>query len=392
MNIAEDILIGTWLQGERLEDLSHVDPKYFEFSAIVRELKRGLPLDDIYLSHKELRADLIRWTTINAPALYESSYRSLIDQQTRDQVKLTDDLGKIQELIALRDSYFTEPIAGFRDYASSYMNEMKRKETQELIKWDGVPSLQEMTIGLKRKELTAIAARPSVGKSAFALQMAYGAWKQGAKVLYFPLEMSATQTFGRILVKEGYIEPKENQTGKVRDYNKYMLGVDLLNEMEKSGRFLIYEGEGQIEAIEEIIKREEPYLVVIDQLTQMKANVPFKDIRMQFSYMTSNLKRMAMQHNVSISLLCQINRNADNTEPTLANLKESGSIEEDSDNVLLMHRLRPQDVPEEKRHLVDWDNIRPMIFNLAKQRDGETGKFDVIFRPARMTFYEEARI
>ena len=387
MKLAEDILIGMWLRGERLEDLQHVDPKYFEFSAVVRDLKSGKTANEIYIKFKDKRMELVRWTTNYSPALYESAFRALIDAQIRDQIRETDDFSKMSELIALRSRYFTEPAKGFKDYAVSFATEMERREKQELIKWDGVPSLQDATLGIKRKELTIIAARPSVGKSAFALQIAYGAWKQGTKVLYFPLEMSATQTFGRILIKEGYITPRENQSGKIQDTSKYMLGVDHLDQIEKSNRFLIYEGEGQIETIEKLIEEEEPYMVVIDQLTQMKANKVFKDIRTQFTYMTSNLKRIAMQHNVAVVLLCQINRSADNSKPTMANLKESGSIEEDSDNVILMHRFR-QDDKEAEDIYVDWDNERPMEFNLAKQRDGETGTFNVVFKPSRMLFYE----
>ena len=387
MILAEDILIGTWLRGEHLDDLPHVEPKYFEYASVVRELKNGIPTMRV-LSNSKDRVKLIEMTTMSTPSLYESAYMSLIEFQIREAIKGETDLDHISEMLSHRSTRFAKPIQGFTDYAKSFADEMARREHQETIKWVDMPSLQEMTLGIKRKELTAIAARPSVGKSAFALQVAFGAWRQGAKVLYFPLEMSAQQTLGRILIREGYISPKENQSGVIKDQDKYQLGIDLLNKVESSGRFLIYEGEGRIEEIEKLIEAEEPYLVVIDQLTQMKASQQFKDLRSQFSYMTSNLKRIAMQHDVAVALLCQINRNADNIKPTMANLKESGSIEEDSDNVLLMHRFQKGDDEMKEYGFNDWNNIRPMEFNLAKQRDGETGSFNVEFRPSLMRFYE----
>ena len=387
MILAEDILIGTWLRGEHLDDLPHVEPKYFEYASVVRELKNGIPTMRV-LSNSKDRVKLIEMTTMSTPALYETAYMSLIEFQIREAIKGETDLDRISEMLSHRSTRFAKPIQGFTDYAKSFADEMARREHQETIKWVDMPSLQEMTLGIKRKELTAIAARPSVGKSAFALQVAFGAWRQGAKVLYFPLEMSAQQTLGRILIREGYISPKENQSGVIKDQDKYQLGIDLLNKVESSGRFLIYEGEGRIEEIEKLIEAEEPYLVVIDQLTQMKASQQFKDLRSQFSYMTSNLKRIAMQHDVAVALLCQINRNADNIKPTMANLKESGSIEEDSDNVLLMHRFQKGDDEMKEYGFNDWNNIRPMEFNLAKQRDGETGSFNVEFRPSLMRFYE----
>ena len=388
MKLAEDILIGTWLRGEHLDDLQHVEPKYFENSAVVRDLKNGLPTIGVYQNHPKLSVKLAEWSAISTPALYDSAYMALTDYQIRKQIEAEADLDKVADLLAERKTRFSKPVEPFSNLAVAFVEEMDRREHQELIKWEGMPSLQESTIGIKRKELTTIAARPSVGKSAFALQVAFGAWRQGAKVLYFPLEMSAIQTSARILIREGYVLPKETQTGIRSDLQKFMVGVDLLKEIEESKRFLIYEGEGRIEMIETLIEKEQPYLVVIDQLTQMKANKPFKDLRSQFSYMTSNLKRIAMQHDVAIALLCQINRNADNIKPTMANLKESGSIEEDSDNVILMHRIRQND-QDADYFSIDWNNERAMEFNLAKQRDGETGTFRAVFYPERMTFFEQ---
>lgn len=385
MILADDILIGTWLRGEHLDDLPHVEAKYFKYADVVNALKNGIPAIKILVEHKD-RSILRSWTLDSSPAIYESAYQALIEYQIREAIKAEADLDKVTQMLANRSARFTRPTESFHDYAASFAAEITRKRNQENIKWD-LPFLQNATYGIKRKELTTIAARPSVGKSAFALQVAFGAWRQGAKVLYFPLEMSAQQSLGRILIRAGYISPKENQTGEIKDEAKYQLGIDLLNDIESSGRFLIYEGEGRIEEMEKLIETEKPYLVVIDQLTQMKASQQFKDIRSQFSYMTSSLKRIAMQYDVAVALLCQINRSADGIEPTMANLKESGSIEEDSDNVILMHRLRHGDKDIEGRSF-DWDNERPMKFILAKQRDGETGPFGVIFRPDRMSFYE----
>lgn len=391
MNISEDILIGTWLSGDRLEDLVHVNPEFFKYSDVVRDLKSGMPTVSVLLKHKRDRAELVRFTQFHSPALYQLSFRHLLETQIREDIRNESDLSAIRAKLDYLDKVTTEPIKCFSDYGRSFADEIQRRANQELIRWKEMPSLQEMTNGLKRGELTAIAARPSVGKSAFALQIAYGAWEQGVKVLYFPLEMSAVQTFGRILIRKGYEDPKEIQTGNITNTDRHALGIDHLNMIEKSGRFLIYEGEGQIENIEQLIDQEKPYLVVIDQLTQMKASKQFKDIRSQFSYMTSNLKRIAMQYNVSVALLCQINRSADNTRPTLANLKESGSIEEDSDNVVMLHRLRPEDLAAEGFDIdrIDFNRIRPMEINLAKQRDGEIGLFQAKFRPEKMQFYEE---
>lgn len=126
-------------------------------------------------------------------------------------------------------------------------------------------------------------------------------------------------------------------------------------------------------------------MVVIDQLEQMRCSgEKFKDKRERFSYMTNQLKRISMTEDVAVWLACQVNRDASQSEPTLANLKESGSIEEDSDNVILLHRI-----PVEKMASSGWDdNNRPMIINVAKQRSGATGAINAQFIANKFTFYD----
>lgn len=383
----EAILLGTWLRGEHLEDLRYVKENDFSESEVVRALKKGRTMLEIGTDLKNI-PELARLSLISSETLYKQGFAKMMEVQVQRDIANMSDLDAIREKLDYLKSVTFGDVEEVVDPAVSLANEMAERANRETINWDKMPSLNYLTAGIKRKELTAIAARPSVGKSAFALQIAYGAWKQGAKVLYFPLEMSANQSFGRLLVANGYITSKEFQTGKIKNTDRYYLGIDHISEMHKSKRFKVYEGEGRLEAIESTIKAEKPFLVVIDQLTQMRASIPFKDIRLQFSHMTSNLKRIAMQENVAIILLCQINRSADNIRPTMANLKESGSIEEDSDNVILLHRLSEKSVENPSQY--DWVNARPMELNLAKQRDGETGEFDIIFKPDKMTFYEVA--
>ncbi len=384
----EAVLLGTWLRGEHLQDLYYVKENDFTESEIVKALKKGKNMLEIGAELKRL-PELARLSTISSETLYKQAFEKLMEIQVKRDIANMSDLKEVREKLDYLETVTYGDVTEVEAPAIALAEEIAERARRETINWDKMPSLNYLTAGIKRKELTAIAARPSVGKSAFALQMAYGVWKQGAKVLYFPLEMSANQSFGRVLTMSGYITAKEFQTGKIQNQKLYQAGIDHIAEMGKSKRFKVYEGEGRIEAIEATIKAEKPFLVVIDQLTQMRASVPFKDIRLQFSYMTSNLKRIAMQENVAIIILCQINRSADNLKPTMANLKESGSIEEDSDNVILLHRLQPKDVNNPE--IYDWQNARPMNLNLSKQRDGEVGEFDIIFKPSKMMFLEVAK-
>ena len=295
------------------------------------------------------------------------------------------DVEKIQERI---DFLLTtrSTVKADSDLSERFMKEMEEREKAKPVKY-GLPTLDEMTGGLKRKELTAVAARPSVGKSAFALQIASHVQESGQKVLFFPLEMSALQTIERLCVMKQVADPKSIKTGRFQN-NSIVLAQDYIYELEKSGLFKIFEGIGDIEKIRAAIRQENPFLVVVDQLTQMKANKPFKSKREQFSYMTNELKAMAMHEDVAIMLLCQLNRGAEADEPTMANLKESGSIEEDSDNVIMLHRVQRDQlrIPD---MWAEWET--PVNINLAKQRSGETGSFLSGFNASRFRFYEKAK-
>lgn len=381
----EKVLLGTWLRGENLQDLKYVKDDDFTDTELIKGLREGKNLLQIGSNRGDLK-ELAELSTFRSDVLYKQSLAEVMSLQIKRDIANMESLNEVYKKLDYLRGVSLDDIQEAEDPAVSLLNELNERAKRQVIKWDKLPTLNNLTVGIKRKELTAIAARPSVGKSAFALQIAYGAWRQGAKVLYFPLEMSTDQSFARLLVMNRYASAKEIQTGIFKDNAKLQLGIDHIDEMHKSKRFKVYEGEGQIEHIESVIKKEKPFVVVIDQLTQMRAKKPFGDIRAKFSYMTSNLKRIAMQENVAILLLCQINRSADNTKPTMANLKESGSIEEDSDNVILLHRLNPEDLSNPET--IDWSTVRPMLLNLAKQRDGETDEFKMMFKPSTFEFYE----
>ena len=381
----EKVLLGTWLRGENLQDLKYIKDDDFTDTELIKGLREGKNLLQLGSERGDLK-ELAELSLFRSDILYKQSLAEVMSIQVKRDIASMESLNEVYRKLDYLRGISLDDIQEAEDPAVSLLNELNERSRRQTIKWEKLPTLNDLTVGIKRKELTAIAARPSVGKSAFALQIAYGAWKQGAKVLYFPLEMSTDQSFARLLVMDRYATTKEIQTGIFKDNTKLQLGIDRIDEIHKSKRFKVYEGEGQIEHIESVIKKEKPFVVVIDQLTQMRAKKAFGDIRAKFSYMTSNLKRIAMQENVAILLLCQINRSADNTKPTMANLKESGSIEEDSDNVILLHRLNPDDLSNPET--IDWSTVRPMILNLAKQRDGETNEFKMMFKPSTFEFYE----
>lgn len=372
---SEKILIGVWLKGECLDDLADVDAKDFAYQKVVNLLQQGKNALEIAKLAGVPIAELLEMTVSNPDIFYKQAIYAYRQNRLRrklsggdytfDEVK--DEISKIEGTLEVIDSD--------KDYATQYMQELGERQNRVTAKWLKLPTLQYMTDGIKPKELTTVAARPSVGKSAFALQVATGVAEQGKKVLYFPLEMSKGQTFDRILQARGF-DSRDLRNGRIISDNRYAEALDIIDSFERSGNFKIYEGKGNINYIESAIKTEKPFLVVIDQLTQMRGG-RFNSIRERFSHMTSTLKAIAMREGVAVILLAQVNRSAQRIEPTMAELKESGSIEEDSDNVILLHRVQDSN-----------DGNEEIKIKLAKQRDGETGEFEACFAKQRMTFYE----
>ena len=162
-----------------------------------------------------------------------------------------------------------------------------------------------------------------------------------------------------------------------------------IEEVERD-QLLLFSTERTIERIESAIVTEAPFLIVIDQLTQLQyTNRDFSSDLERYKELTRHLKKLTNTTGVTILLLCQLNRTAEGREPELHHLKDSGSIEEDSDDVLMIYKE-----PGTEQYEVN-DPLAPSFRNLkiAKQRSGTTGIIhQLTFDPASMTLYEAAPI
>lgn len=381
----EHILLGAWLKGDHLTDAFLIREEMMAERDVFKMLKDGKNL--LQIAEKLGRiSEMVEWMRPENcnDYLYEPALDRLLTQQ---MYYLIQNKREPSEIIkAIENTKRTKPtdIEPCRNAGEMVMKEMGRRATTNNPFYKHLNSLNQLTNGIKRKELTVIAARPSVGKSAIGLQTALGVIEQGYSVAYFPLEMSAEQSYMRMMCQAQWLTSDEMRTGKPKDMAEFSRGIDWLQNLQ---RFDVYEGVNDLDDIIAITKRDKPYLVIIDQLSQLRASKQFGTLREQFSYMTSHLKAMALSEDVAVMLLCQINRSADNIEPMMSNLKESGSIEEDSDNVILLHRIEEDDSGM-WHDRINWEIERLIQFNLAKQRDGATGKFYTKFYPNRFSFYE----
>ena len=379
----QEVLIGGWLLGEGLEYIKKFDARDFPaFEPLYIALRQGKDSLQIVSEHIGYTiGDLTKIMDAYVPFFFKQALMHA--EENRLAVMGATAIRSRKDLAALRDEL--DSILTFGNIPTAETNLYNRLEAdfeyrrnEKVIKY-GLPYLDELTGGLHRKELTTVAARPGVGKSSFALQVASLAHKWGEKALYFTLEMPVEQQLQRLAVQMGKMT--------LEDIKSYRLNPEVkefVSQVEKESNLLFYEGVNDLNQICSAIARERPYLAVIDQLTQVRVKGErFKSRLEELQVITATLKKVALSENVCIMLLCQINRDAANSEPSVANLKGSGQIEEDSDNVILIHNLEKNDdvTPKEQKRT---------LLKLDKQRSGATGSYKILFIPARYRFYEEA--
>src|SRR5262245_48481569 len=249
----------------------------------------------------------------------------------------------------------------------------------------GVPSgfidLDEKTAGLQPGDLIIVAGRPSMGKTALALNMAeHVAVDNGLPVAIFSMEMSGTQLAMRMLGSIARVDQHKMRTGKLSDKE----WGDLSDAMAKLHETPIYIDEaGALTALEvraraRRLKRQYSKLglIVIDYIQLMAASTQGENRATEISEISRSLKAMAKELDVPVVALSQLNRAVDqrpDRRPVMSDLRESGAIEQDADVILFIYRevVYKPDLPEDQR------GIAEVI--LGKQRNGPIGTVKLTF-------------
>lgn len=232
----------------------------------------------------------------------------------------------------------------------------------------GFTMLDQITTGLNKTDLIFVAARPGMGKTAFALNVATHVAKKGKRVAIFNLEMSKDQLAGRILSGEARIPGNALRTGNLsaEDWNRLAEAAGYLSKAEIYIDDATGISPGEIKA--RLRRMREVDLVIIDYLQLMTTGRRIDNRVQEVSEMTRSLKVMAKELQVPVMTLSQLSRGPesrrDNHRPMLSDLRESGSIEQDADAVWFLYR----DAYYNKDS--DEQNIAECI--VAKNRHGET--------------------
>lgn len=244
----------------------------------------------------------------------------------------------------------------------------------------GFTDLDRMTAGFQRNDLIIVAARPSVGKTAFALNVAQSiAVKERENVAIFSLEMGAEQLVMRMLCAEGNIDAQVLRTGSLEDpdWEKLMMAMGSLSN---AGIFIDDTPGVRINEIRAKCRRLKQEhglgMVLIDYLQLIQGSGrPGENRQQEVSEISRTLKGLARELQVPVIALSQLSRGVEQRQdkrPMMSDLRESGSIEQDADIVAFLYRDDYYDKESESKNMIE--------IIIAKQRNGPTGTVTLAFR------------
>lgn len=254
----------------------------------------------------------------------------------------------------------------------------------------GVPTgyreLDNLLAGLQNSDLIILAARPSMGKTSFALNIAqHVATKEGIPVGIFSLEMSKEQLIDRLLSSEAGIDSWKLRTGNLEDsdFEKINKAMGTLSEspiyIDDSAMANVMEMRTKARRLQ---SENDLGLIVIDYLQLMSGRNSGGDNRVQeISEISRGLKGLARELNVPVIALSQLSRSVEMRSPKipqLSDLRESGSIEQDADVVMFIYREDYYEKESERKGMAD--------LLIKKHRNGPTGEVELFFQPEQMLF------
>lgn len=256
------------------------------------------------------------------------------------------------------------------EYLHEHKNEVRGVPT-------GFPNLDNLIAGLQPSDLIILAARPSVGKTTFALDIARNAALSGKGVAIFSLEMSANQLVQRMLSAESRVSGWSIRTGhglQTNDFQALQMAMDRLSKApifidDQAGNSIV-----KMRSVSRRLKSEHDIkLIVVDYLQLMTTSKNYDSMVNQVTEISRSLKQLAREINVPVLVLSQLNRavEARGGKPRLSDLRDSGSIEQDADLVMFIHR------EDRYKDMSERDNIAEVL--IEKHRNGPVGSVQFMF-------------
>ena len=336
------------------------------------------------IAQKFIQRELIRVTSDIQRSAYDNTQDvyQLLDQSEQELFSIAS--GTIKKEII--------PIPQILDDAIDKIQEAKTKEFNGVP--SGFPSIDKVTQGWQKGDLVIIAARPSMGKTAFTLSMARNMaadYQQG--VAFFSLEMPSIQLVNRLIVSETEIDHNTIKSGKLSDKEWKVLNdkVEKLYQapiyIDDSASLSIFDLSAKCRRLKAKQKLD---IIIIDYLQLMKADVKGGNREQEVSMISRSLKQLAKELEIPVIALAQLNRGVElrtgsQKRPMLADLRESGAIEQDADIIAFINRPERMGITEDE----NGNSTRGVAeFIIAKHRNGQTADINLRFRDQFARFEE----
>lgn len=423
---AEMSLLGAVLINEEvLADVSEYvtekdfyDPRHaMVYAAMMRLYERHRPVDLLTITDELKKKDdldsvggtayLTELTNYVPTAAHAATYAEMVSQKAvrRRLIKASGEISELgydedqdiqellgraeQELFSVSDQSLKQDLTSMETILTESFDRLeelhRNKGSLRGVK-TGYRDLDNMTAGLQRSDLIILAARPAMGKTTLVTNLAYNvATVNKQAVLFFSLEMSKEQLVDRMLADASGVDSWNIRTGNLSDEDFSKLS-EAMGEMAEAPIFI--DDKPGLSVLEMRTKarraaHEHPLgLIIVDYLQLMQGSGKSDGNRVQeVSEISRGLKLIAREMNVPVIALSQLSRSVENRSPQipqLADLRESGSIEQDADIVMFIYREAYYN-PDTER-----ENISDLI--IAKHRNGPVGKVELYFHPERLRF------
>ena len=247
------------------------------------------------------------------------------------------------------------------------------------------PSLKkfgDQIAGFHHGELSLLGARPSVGKTAFAIQIATDISKNGRKVAYVNLEMSKEMLANRFFARETGLNMQKIRNGMLTEEDRKLLlaAADKLFELPITIYDDLYSIEDLYVEMANQKRKNDLDMVIVDYIQLLTGNQYRSDRRLQMEYIINMLQRMARELNIHVMGISALSREGDGRRPKMGDLKEASGLEYAADMVIFLHR--PDEQPDIDKGLYHIEVI------VDKQRNGPIGTTEVAYHVATQRFYD----
>ena len=345
------------------------------------ELEESVPL----ASNVEYYAKIVREKTIKRDLITATAK---IQQEAYNDSLESDELLDIaeKEIFDITQRKFSSPTTKLFNILHDtfdHISNLHDREGRLTGVSTGYYDLDDITSGLQNSELIIIAARPSMGKSSLVLNIAeHAGTKEKKPTLIFSMEMSAQQVAQNILCSTAKIDAHLLRTGKLDDnqFSNLSLAMGDLSESE----IFIDDTPGlgllELRAKARRLKLQHNIQMIIVDYLQLMEGRKAENRQQEISGISRGLKALARELEVPVIAVSQLNRSVETRDghtPRMSDLRESGSIEQDADVIILLHREDYYD-PTKRPGEVD--------LNIAKQRNGPTGRVKLTFRREILRF------